>query len=293
MARSKNLSTSCAAALLCAATSLLAVTAQASTVTTAADGDQALPLWELGVFGGTASTPAYPGSSDRSARTLVLPFGIYRGEVLRADRSGVGARLINTDKLEFDIGFALSLPARSSDVAARRGMPDLGTLVEFGPRLKIKLAEPTPTSRVRLELPLRAVIEVKGGLQRQGATFEPRLAYEVADNADRAGRWQVEASLGAVFGNGAINDYFYAVAPNFATQDRPGYQARSGLMLTRAGLAGSWQLNPDWRLYSFMRYDSYARAANRASPLLLQNSGVSAGAGFAWTWRRSARIAGE
>lgn len=291
MTRSDNLSTSCGAALLCVITSLLAGTVQASTeASIAADDDKALPLWELGLFGGTASTPAYPGSSDRSARTLALPLVIYRGDVLRADRSGVGARLLHTDKLEFDIGFALSLPARSSDVAARRGMSDLGTLVEFGPRLKIKLAEPTPNSRVRLELPLRAVIEAKGGLQRQGATFEPRLAYEVAD---RAGRWQVDASAGAVFGNGTINDYFYAVEPGYASAARPAYQAKSGLMLTRAGLAGSWRLNADWRLYSFMRYDNYARATNRASPLLVKNNGVSAGAGFAWTWRRSARIAGE
>ncbi|UUZ50428.1 hypothetical protein LP420_11485 [Massilia sp. B-10] len=42
---------------------------------------QELPLWEVGVLGGTASTPAYPGSSDRSTRSLVLPFLIYRGKV--------------------------------------------------------------------------------------------------------------------------------------------------------------------------------------------------------------------
>ena len=114
----------------------------------------------------SALAPAYPGASKRSTRTL--PYLIYRGEVLRADRSGVGARLLETGRFDFDIGFALSLPAR-------RGMPDLGTQMEFGPRLKIKLAEPTQHSRLGLELPLRAVIETRGGLRRQGATFEPRL----------------------------------------------------------------------------------------------------------------------
>ena len=48
--------------------------------------EPALPLWEAGVFGGTAATPAYPGSSERSTRTLALPYLIYRGKVLRADR---------------------------------------------------------------------------------------------------------------------------------------------------------------------------------------------------------------
>ena len=45
--------------------------------------ERPLPLWEAGVFAGVASTPAYPGSTDRSQRSLALPFFIYRGEVLR------------------------------------------------------------------------------------------------------------------------------------------------------------------------------------------------------------------
>ena len=250
--------------------------------------DPALPLWEAGVFGGTAATPAYPGSSERSTRTLALPYLIYRGKVLRADRSGVGARLVNTDKTEFDVGFALSLPAKSDDVPARRGMPDLGTLVEFGPRLKIKLAEPSPNSRVRLELPLRAVIEARGGLRRQGATFEPRLAYTLADPQ---GRWHIDTALSAVLGNKGINDYFYGVQQQFATPDRPAYAAKSGLMLTRLGLGGSYLLQRDWRAFAFLRYDNYAGAANRDSPLLRQHSGTSAGIGLMWTWRRSSQPA--
>ena len=267
---------------------LLALAALGAGMASACAAEPALPLWEAGVFGGTAVTPAYPGASEHSARTLALPFVIYRGKVLRADRSGVGARLLDTDRLGFDIGFALSLPARSSDVPARRGMPDLGTLVEFGPRLTIKLAEPTPQGRLSLELPLRAVIEARGGLRRQGATFEPRLVYRLQD-VEQA--WQVDASLGAVLGNAAINDYFYGVAPAFATAQRPSYTAKSGLMLTRLGLGASYRLQRDWRAFAFVRYDNYTGAANHASPLLRQNSGTSAGIGLLWTWRRSSRMA--
>ena len=97
--------------LLLASASVLAALAAAP----ATAAEPALPLWEAGVFGGTAVTPAYPGSNERSTRTLALPYLVYRGEVLRADRSGVGARLVNTDRTEFDVGFALSLPARRSE----------------------------------------------------------------------------------------------------------------------------------------------------------------------------------
>ncbi|HEX7988057.1 MAG TPA: MipA/OmpV family protein [Duganella sp.] len=249
-----------------------------------------LPLWEAGLFGGAASTPAYPGSEDRSTRALVLPMLIYRGKVLRADRSGVGARLFYTERAELDVGFALSLPARSGDVAARAGMPDLNSLLEFGPRLKVLLAEPTPASRVRLELPLRVPVELRNGFERQGLVFEPRVVFEAAD---ASGRWQADANLGAVFGNARLNAYFYDVAPRYATAARPAYRATGGLMMTRLGLSLSRRISPDWRVFGFTRYDNYSHAANHDSPLFLRNSGLSVGAGFAWTAHRSQARAWE
>ena len=137
---------------------------------------------------------------------------------------------------------------------------------------------------------MRAVIEARGGLRRQGATFEPRLVYAL--QGDRQA-WQLDASVGAVLGNTAINDYFYGVNPAFATGQRPSYAAKSGLMLTRLGLGGSYRLHQDWRAFAFLRYDNYANAANRASPLLRQNSGTSTGIGLMWTWQRSGRMAVE
>jgi outer membrane protein len=249
---------------------------------------QELPLWELGVGGFTASTPAYPGSANRSSRALVVPYAIYRGDVFRADQSGIGMRLFASDRVKLDLGLAASLPANSDDVPARAGMPDLGTLLEFGPRIKVQLTKPTPNSGLRLDIPLRAVIEARGGLRTQGATFEPKLVYEI--DAPR-GAWGIDATVGMVFGNRKINRYFYEVRPEFATAERAAYDADSGLMLVRAGLSGSRMINPDVRMFGFVRYESYANAANRDSPLMKRETGASAGFGFAWTLKRSARMA--
>ncbi|HEX8406441.1 MAG TPA: MipA/OmpV family protein [Duganella sp.] len=270
--------------------SLMALAAPAGAQQQAPTPAPDLPLWEVGLFGGAASTPAYPGADDRSTRALVLPMLIYRGKVLRADRSGVGARLINTDRVELDLGFALSLPARSDDVTARAGMPDLSSLLEFGPRLKVLLAEPTATSRVRLELPLRVPVALKSGFRRQGLVFEPRVVFETGDGT---GKWQADANVGAVFGNARLNQYFYEVAPQYATADRPAYQADGGLMMTRLGLSLSRRLSPDWRVFGFTRYDNYSHAANRDSPLFRKDSGVSVGIGFTWTAHRSLARAWE
>jgi len=248
-----------------------------------------LPLWEVGAIGGLLSTPAYPAADERSTRALALPYLIYRGEVLRADASGIGARLFHSEAIELDLGFAASLPARSDQVAARRGMPDLGTLVEFGPRLKIGLARPSPGSQLKLELPLRAVIEAHAGVRTQGIAFEPRLVYE-ARELYRG--WGGSVSLSSVFGNDHLQQYFYTVAPPYATAERPAYEAKQGLLLTRLSLLAGRDLNRDWRLYAFARYDNYRGAANRNSPLFKKNSGTSFGLALAWTFAR-AQLAGK
>jgi outer membrane protein len=247
-----------------------------------------LPLWEFGLGAAALSTPAYPGADDRTTRVLPIPFLLYRGEVLRADQSGIGARLFRSDRLEFDVGLSGALPSDSDDVEARAGMPDLGALFEFGPRLKIRVADIDATSRLRAELPLRAVIEARGGLRRQGWTFEPKLAYETRGER---GLWSFEANTSVVFGDKRINRYFYEVAPQYATASRDAYSADAGLVLARVGLFATRQLNPDVRLFGYVRYESYAGSANRDSPLHLKNSGTSAGIGFAWTLARSSRRA--
>lgn len=246
--------------------------------------DTALPLWEVGLAGGAITTPAYPGSIDRTSRTLALPFLIYRGDMLRLDRSGLEARLVHTPDIEFDVGLAASLPSNSSDVAARQGMPDLHTLLELGPRLKWTLLRPGPQSQLHLVLPLRSVLEVNGGLHARGLSFEPELLFETRD---RAQGWRSWASAGLVLGDQRLNDYFYGVRPEYAMPLRVAYEAHAGLIATRLALGASTQLGKDIRASGFVRLDNYATAANRASPLHLQNSGTSLGVALTWTLARS------
>jgi outer membrane scaffolding protein for murein synthesis (MipA/OmpV family) len=64
-------------------------------------------------------------------------------------------------------------------------------------------------------------------------------------------------------------------------------------MLVRTGVFGTLRVNPDVRVFGFVRLDSYAGNANQDSPLFEKKTGVSAGVGFAWTLARSARSANE
>ncbi|MEF7613694.1 MipA/OmpV family protein [Aquincola sp. MAHUQ-54] len=247
----------------------------------------ALPLWEIGALGFGVSQQAYPGADEQVNRGLVLPFLIYRGQFLRADRETAGLRAVKTRRMELDIGFAGAFGADSDEVEARRGMPDLGTLVEFGPRIKWQLGDGPAGGRWRLELPLRGVFDLSDRLAHRGMAFEPEIVYE----RRASGRWAYSASASAVIGDRRLADTLYGVAPVHARPDRPAYAAGSGLIAWRLGASFSYQPARDWRLFGFARIDTVEGAANRGSPLVRQNTGASVGVGVTYTWLRSQRAA--
>jgi len=249
-----------------------------------------LPLWEAGLFGIAITQPAYPGSEERVSRALGLPYLIYRGRYLRAERGGVGLRALMTPRIEVDVGFAASLGSHSSDIAARQGMADLGTLIEFGPRLKIKLGDiANGRSHSRLQFPLREVIDINHGFVSRGIAFEP----EWVTGTRLPGHWFVSTSLGAMFGDTELGDTYYGVAPGEATATRNSYTASSGLIALRAGLLAAHTLTPDVRMFYIFRIESLAGAANRDSPLVRRNTGWVAGIGLSWALARSEQSADE
>ena len=250
--------------------------------------DQALPLWEVGAFGGVLSTPAYPGSSEKTSLATVLPYVVYRGDVLRLDRGGLGARLVNKEAFEVDVGFSGSLPASSGNIAARSGMEDLSTLIEFGPRAKVTLADLGHDSRIRFELPYRTVLAVGGGVYGKGSVIEPKLSFEARDIADG---WRLSTALSLLYADKALGDYLYGVPASVVTATRPLYEARAGLLASRWSIDTAKNLNPNVRVLGYVRYESYAGAANADSPLMRQNSGVSMGLAFAWVLGRSDTMA--
>ena len=248
-----------------------------------------LPLWEIGAFGVAVSQQAYPGAAERVNRGLALPYLIYRGEFLRADRGSAGIRALKTPTLEVDVGVAGSFGSNANDIEVRRGMPELGTRVEFGPRLKWNIGQGPGNGRLRAEFPLRGVFDLNDGLAHKGMTFEPRLIFE----GRASGGWGYNTSIGALWGDRRLADTFYGVAPVHATPQRTAYVAESGLVAWRLSAEVSRHLSPDLRLFGFARADSVAGAANEASPLVQRKAGTSVGLGLAYTWKRSDRRAAD
>lgn len=250
-----------------------------------AETGEGLPVWELGAAAFAVSQQAYPGADQQVSQALALPFFIYRGEFLRADRETAGLRALKTERLELDVGFAGAFAARSDAITARRGMPDLGTLIEFGPRLKWSLTPRQPEGGWRLDLPLRGVFDVDAGFAHRGLSAEPELQFE----RRQSGGWNTSVGLGAVFADAPLARTLYAVDPAFALPDRPAYAACSGLVSWRLTASFSRPLGADWRVFGFGRIDHLGGAANATSPLVRQTTGASLGLGVAYTWKRSQR----
>ena len=268
-------------ALSLLALTLIVVSASAVAQTQA----ESKPVWEVGAFVGAISGPAYPGAEDRTNRVLPLPYFIYRGTTLRAEQGSVGARLIKTPLLEFDLGFNAALAASSKDVKIRAGMPDLAYLFEVGPRVRLNLARPTDDSLIRLDLPLRGVVSVDGkGFSGRGATFAPELSY---DKRNIGYGWGLNVSASAIVGSRGFNEYLYGVAPIYSTLSRPQYTAKSGLVTTRLTATVSNRLTPDALVFAFARLDESSNAANRESPLFRKKTGATIGVGLAYTLFRS------
>ena len=124
------------AALLVAAAPAQETTADTVAATEPTRPKEPLPLWELGLVGIAAYQPAYPGSDQDLARLRILPFGIYRGSLLRADGNGIGLRALRTPRFEWDVSGSGSFGSSANKVDARHGMPNIGTLAEVGPAVK-------------------------------------------------------------------------------------------------------------------------------------------------------------
>ncbi len=277
-------------ALLCAAMWGTSPSARAQPVDeglpeAAAEGRPPQPLWEAGLAAFGTQAPAYPGARQRTSNAIVLPYLLYRGRVLRAEQGTVGVRAARTESMELDIGFAGSFGSAASDNDARRGLPNIGTLVEFGPRLRWRLG-PAFGGQLGAAVPLRGVFDLNNRFEYRGLALEPSLSW-----GTRAAGFNLGASVGLLIADERLADTFYGVAPVYATATRPAYVAKAGLVATRLSFNASRRLHRDWVVFGFARVDSVRGARNEDSPLVDKTQGTAVGVGVSWTFARSDRPA--
>ncbi|NMF88023.1 MipA/OmpV family protein [Aromatoleum petrolei] len=246
------------------------------------------PLWELGAGLTVLQFPAYRGSDEDRLFVLPVPYVVYRGEFLKADRQGIRGTFFDSDRVELSLSLGASPPVSSDRVKAREGMPDLKPTVEIGPSLDVRLWRSADERlRLRTRLPLRAGFTAEGGPESTGWQFTPQLNLDWRDPAGLGG-WTLGVIAGPVYGDRRQHRYFYEVEANEAMPLRPAYDARGGYGGTQV-LAALWKRYPGWWVGGFVRYDTLAGAVFDDSPLVKRKDYFAAGFALTWVLGESSR----
>lgn len=241
------------------------------------------PLWELGAGLAGLSLPDYRGANTRSAYLLPVPYLVYRGPLLRADRNGVRASLFDSTRAHLNLSVNLGLVAGNGDNPARRGMPDLRPTLEAGPTLDVSLwRSATRRAGLDLRLPLRTALTVESSPRNIGWLFSPSLYYSARDPVGMKG-WKLSAQGGPIFATRGYNSYYYTVAPAQALAQRPAYAAPGGYSGAQFTATLTKRFSRYW-VGAFLRYDNLSGAAFVDSPLVRRHDGLTAGLGVAWVF---------
>lgn len=245
-----------------------------------------VPKWEAGFGLAALELPHYRGSDQSRAWLLPLPYFVYRGDVLKADREGARALLLQSARIDFDISVAAAAPTHSHDNTARSGMPDLRPMAELGPSAKVSLLRSGDLS-MDLRVPLRAALTIESKPRHVGWTLSPHLAVDL-----RRGGWDLGVYTGPVLADRRYLATFYDVPAAYATASRPAYRSGGG----RAGwqfVAGASRRVGDLWLGAYAKVDDVSGAAFDGSPLVRRRSTVSYGIGLSWVFAHSAERVSE
>jgi outer membrane scaffolding protein for murein synthesis (MipA/OmpV family) len=249
------------------------------------------PLWEFGLGVGLLVFNDYRGSDTTHAYPLPVPYFVYRGVILKSDHDGPRARFFNRNRVELNLSVYATTPVRND--SARAGMPDLKSTLELGASLNFHLWRSADERyKLDLRLPVRAALTVEASPHMIGLFVAPHLSLDIAEFRGAPG-WKLGLLAGPLFANRRYNDYFYTVAPQYATAERPAYEAQGGYAGVQT-LAALTRRYPRYWLGFYLRHDMLGGASFAASPLVKTNSYWSGGVAVTWIIQQSSRtVEGE
>jgi len=237
--------------------------------------------WELGVGLGSVYGPDYRGSDEYRSFTSVIPYVVYRGKFIRSDREGVRAQFFSSDDIDFSLSATAYISPDSDENKRRENMPSLGSTIELGPSLNIRLTGDNLRSGWQLQLPLRAVFAVGGDSNKMiGSVIQPQLVYQ-----HKFPSWNFRYRTSVMFGSNDYHDYYYSVDAKYATANRPEFNALSGYSGFINEIALSRELKIaelTTRVAFFVRYDNLANVKFNSSPLFDSENVWRSGAAFIW-----------
>lgn len=252
-------------------------------------------LWEMNLAAFGRVGPSYPASGETQGNFIPLPFPVYRGTFFRLGDdtdSPMRGRVFRTDRIKLDIDFDLVFGSDSDDIAARTGMPDLDLLLEVGPELELQFVDRGwLAADAFLALPLRGALSWDGlDPSFEGIVFAPELKFTRDFGSDRQ---QLKLRITPSFASDGYMDYYYEVAPAFATAERPAFAAGGGYLGTEIALSLRWPVASRLELWGGIRQSFHTGARNDESPLFTDDTTTAIYAAFMYRFWESRRRAAD
>lgn len=246
------------------------------------------PEWEIGAGFAAIDFPMYRGSDERKSYLLPVPYFVYRGETLQINRERVRGLVFKSDVAELDVSVNGSVPAKGA--VARQGMPDLDPTLEVGPSLNVHFYRSDDKRTIfDLRMPLRGVIASDfHHVQGVGWLFQPQLDVDFR-NIEGSG-WNIGLVGGPIYADRRYHQYFYDVAPQYATATRPAYTASGGYSGMQYIFAFNKRDKDGRWMGGFMKWDDLKDAVFADSPLVKSKQYFTIGFAVTWTFDRSDKL---
>ncbi len=146
--------------------------------------------------------------------------------------------------------------------------------------------------KVELELPVRVVFSTDfSSLSSEGVVATPSLAWQQDDFQGTGTR--VKLSAGPIFATQGLMDYFYEVAPGYATAQRAAFDARGGYLGSESQIGLMKKINDTVTMFGAVKLNYLGGAANDDSPLFREDFNIDVRAGLMWTPFQSQKLAKE
>lgn len=241
--------------------------------------------WSMGIGIGAFDYLLYPGAVESNRFILPVPYFTYRSPKFEVDR-GFRSFLYDSDNIVLDISADFGLPVDSEDTRARKGMPDLGFMLQIGPSLEFRLNHRSKSYfDARFEMPVRvAFVMDLPNVDHIGYLIEPRFSFDHRRSASAPVAHKT--TIGIKFATQDFHAYYYDVAPEYATPIRSVYKSDAGFGGSFIKYRISYKTR-DYIYWMFLRYQSLRGAEFEDSPLVLKNDYYFIGVGFSWIFASS------
>ena len=208
-----------------------------------------------------------PTTAARTSRGYLLPFPyiIYRGERFRVDRQGLRGIFFESDRIEFNLSVNATPPVDEDNRArqeCRNSIRRSRSACAWISRWRATASANGRSRRAFRCAPLsRPIFRIPstsdGWLIRISISLRGRIS---------ASKWNLGLQGGPLFATPEYHQYFYGVDPQFATPERPAYQASGGYSGALALVSLSRRFPRVWvgpsraTTFSKARYSTIARS---------------------------------